>query len=684
MPVADLNLPRAKCWAAAALLLGFIAPAALAAEPPAPAETSASVTSYPAAFFAAMGPNTAYDMVQRIPGFTFDDGSSVRGFAGAAGNVLIDGQRPASKTDDLIAVLTRLPFAQVERIDLIRGAQPGVDMQGKTMVANVIRRKGQGFTGVAAIGQYTTGDGYTDPQVRLEGSWRLDGRTLEASLRTFKGHDSSEGGGPHRILGPNGQGLDSSEMHDTAPTRFNEGTAAYETPLLGGKLRMNLTLEDQRNGLDSGDDFRLAGRQVERVRTDQTDGEFGFHYNRDLTRGLALEILGLQHLNKTGSRSVFDTPADDQRFGVAHLGGESIGRGIVHWRPSEALTVDVGGELAYNWLKVRTSFSDNGAPIRIPAADVQVKETRGEVFTTATWRPRATLSLEAGVRIEDSTISSSGDVTLSKTLAYPKPRVVVTWSPDASNQVRLRIEREVGQLNFNDFVASASLNANGVIAGNPNLSPQQDWAVEAAYDRRFWKDGVVSLTLRHLVLKDAIDRVPVFAPSGVFDEPGNIGGGHEDDVIAAFNLPLRCFGIPGGEIRGLGTWRTSRVSDPTTGLSRRSSGQHPVDAELHFSQDLPKWRLNWGIDAAFRALERFYLFDEIDSNRSNTVYTLFADYRIRPDLTLRVQTDLGRTHVTGTRQVFAGPRSLNPLQFIDEKDHGFGPVIFTRLRKTFG
>src|SRR5437763_1821230 len=124
MRVADLCPTMTTAWAAA-LALGSATPA-VAADAPSPAEASAGVISYPAAFFAPMAPNTAYDMVQRIPGFSFDDGSSVRGFAGAAGNVLIDGQRPASKTDDLVSVLTRLPFAQVERIDLIRGAQTGI------------------------------------------------------------------------------------------------------------------------------------------------------------------------------------------------------------------------------------------------------------------------------------------------------------------------------------------------------------------------------------------------------------------------------------------------------------------------------------------------------------------------------------------------------------------------------
>src|SRR5689334_23328855 len=53
---------------------------------------------YNAAFFASQRPKTALDMVNWIPGFTFSAGDvSVRGFSGAAGNVLIDGERPADK-----------------------------------------------------------------------------------------------------------------------------------------------------------------------------------------------------------------------------------------------------------------------------------------------------------------------------------------------------------------------------------------------------------------------------------------------------------------------------------------------------------------------------------------------------------------------------------------------------------
>src|ERR1043166_6632172 len=65
---------------------------------PAPAQTSgADVTAYPASFFSNAELSTAFDMVGRLPGFVFDNGDGARGFAGTAGNVLIDGSRPRSE-----------------------------------------------------------------------------------------------------------------------------------------------------------------------------------------------------------------------------------------------------------------------------------------------------------------------------------------------------------------------------------------------------------------------------------------------------------------------------------------------------------------------------------------------------------------------------------------------------------
>ena len=86
---------------------------------PAPAQPGARTTAYDAAFFAQYAPATALDIVRRVPGFSIEQNNGdVRGFAGAAGNVVFDGARASSKSDSLETILARIPAARVLRVEI--------------------------------------------------------------------------------------------------------------------------------------------------------------------------------------------------------------------------------------------------------------------------------------------------------------------------------------------------------------------------------------------------------------------------------------------------------------------------------------------------------------------------------------------------------------------------------------
>ncbi|MBL9068839.1 MAG: Plug domain-containing protein [Sphingopyxis sp.] len=88
-------------------------------------------TAYASDFFSRSQPTSAHDMVVLLPGFRLVEGDTeLRGYSGASGNVLVDGQRPAGKAETLEEVLKRIPATRVERIELVRAGAPGVDMQG--------------------------------------------------------------------------------------------------------------------------------------------------------------------------------------------------------------------------------------------------------------------------------------------------------------------------------------------------------------------------------------------------------------------------------------------------------------------------------------------------------------------------------------------------------------------------
>ena len=54
-------------------------------------------------------------------------------------------------------------------------------------------------------------------------------------------------------------------------------------------------------------------------------------------------------------------------------------------------------------------------------------------------------------------------------------------------------------------------------------------------------------------------------------------------------------------------------------------------------------------------------------------------------MSLRFELDnAGRRPLKITREVFDGPRNIDPLDFVDFQDHKFGFEYYTRLRMDFG
>src|SRR3954471_2553058 len=150
---------------------------------PALAQEETGISVYPPSFFADARPATALDMLNRLPGFSLDTGtgSSVRGFAGTAGNALVDGARPTAKNDDLGAILQRIPATSVERVELIRGSAPGIDMQGQSVVANVVRKKEDSSQTIINANLLYTGGGQWAPYGGIEYHGQSGAYRYEAS-----------------------------------------------------------------------------------------------------------------------------------------------------------------------------------------------------------------------------------------------------------------------------------------------------------------------------------------------------------------------------------------------------------------------------------------------------------------------------------------------------------------------
>ena len=678
------------------LSASLLAAAALAASDPAPvAGTQGYVTSYPAAFFAPGQPTTALDMINRLPGFTLDTGQQVRGFGGAAGNILIDGVRPPDKGDTLDQILLRIPASSVVRIDLIRAGAPGVDMQGKTVLANVIERhdtKGKATLTLSGTRAY---DGRLSGKFLLEAEKRIGQVDLQGSIYIARMLDDGAGNGTWNRVFSDGSRVTAKDLTQGHENNY-KATGSIETPALGGKLKIDASLLIDPYHFTQQDLVDPVGEDFEHLFTRADTAEIGVRYERNLGAHASVETYALQQLGRQSTIDNFssdpltaaltgdDVTAD---FALHSTTGESIFRTTLKDTVSKSLTLQAGVEGDYNWLHTHTSFVENGVVTPLPAANVGVKELRGEAFVTAVWQARPNLSVEAGFRGEASHITSSGEVISARSLYYPKPRLVVAWSPGKNDQLRFRVEREVGQLNFNDFTAkSAGINTGTVNAGNPALDPEQDWVFEGTWDHRFWKGGDATITLRHYKYTQIEDRIGVLDPSGVtYDAPGDIGPGTEDDAIFGLTLPMDKLGLKNGQLTGLVTLRRTRVTDPTTGVVRDISNQPPSLWELHFNQGIPKLKSAWGFDINSGFEQAFYRFNEIDINKARTYVQLFYEYKPKTDLTLKIEllNATGR-HFEFSRQVYDGARNAYPLDFTDNRFLGVGRFVRLSVVKNFG
>ena len=134
----------------------------------------------------------------------------------------------------------------------------------------------------------------------------------------------------------------------------------------------------------------------------------------------------------------------------------------------------------------------NGVFVPLPSANARVEERRGESIRPGDLeicRPTGCSKRDRASKY--STISETGYTDQSRSFFYPKPRAVLTWTPNKNTQLRLRYERVLGQLDFINFVASSNLAASGVNAGNPDLKPDQPSQYEFSFERHFWDKGAL-------------------------------------------------------------------------------------------------------------------------------------------------------------------------------------------------
>ena len=286
--------PRVTTLAHGVLFLLFAAWPGAAAY--AQTQSKPFVTAYPSGYFTGSHPSSAMEMVTLLPGFRFDEGnSSVRGYGGAIGNVLIDGRPPASKQDTLSDTLKRIPSNSVGHVELMRPGVAGIDMQGYALLANVVRKVS------------------TAPRIRLEAEYMQYPHGKSApkwagEISLGKTYVLDLQGSIYRdILVPFGYGSKNRYRSDGSPlqlanydhpkyqdTWLLQGT--YRMPLLGGNFRVNGLVNDGRaiGVIDEQDFYPVRTFSGGGEREMRSNNEFGVQYTHPMWGGAEVEVIGIR------------------------------------------------------------------------------------------------------------------------------------------------------------------------------------------------------------------------------------------------------------------------------------------------------------------------------------------------------------------------------------------------------
>jgi len=585
----------ARSWAASTALATITALAGHGQ----PAEDARAANVFLPEDFQRFSPRTALDLVREIPGFSIQGSGGGRGLGQASGNVLLDGQRISGKSTDTLDVLDQIPIARVARLELVEATTLGIPgLSGQ--VVNVIT------TGGAVSGVW---EWRARLRERLEPRWgdaslSLNGETGDFNWRVGLNSNENRFGnaGPEIITDPFLNVVERRDEDLQGHEFFLEGTGGFTwSPPNGHEANLNASyaifrFDRRQQGLRTRFDdmsdpvFRRFDRGEDEWNS-EISGDYGFPL-----MGGSLKLIGVfrhedsrfrgrvREINNVTGDFIEGVRLDDD-----FVENEAIGRAEFDVSRQEGRDWQVAVESAYNRLDAGSSLfraeTDGAEILEDRATPTLVEENRYEVSLTHSRVLGPKLSLQASLSAEYSELSSEvGMDTRSESFVRPKGYVSATWEWDADTNLTARIEREVGQLSFFDFVDSQDLNNGNDDAANRALVPDQAWLFQLVLDRQLGDFGAFEITFEHEEIEDVIDRVPL--PGGG-EGVGNVDSASRTQLEVSSTLRLDPFGLDGVQIDFEWDAYDSEIIDQLTGEARRLSGSNDGSWSAEVRWDIP-------------------------------------------------------------------------------------------------
>ena len=657
---------------------------------------------YDQAYFRQYNITNAADAIKRIPGvenlssgnnsYEPGDNNKRRGFGSSGTQILINGERQSSKSNNIIKTLERINADSLIRIEVIRGTEAGLDVRSDGVIVNIIvdgnLSKDSG-TWSAALGYLTSGSSNwrgigswstkikkTDIILGFERIGDLNSRKYneftvdqEQSLLYYRLRETIEYQSSNRV------NIDlNSKINDKSTIRIN--TLVW----FNGKENAP-QIQEYFSPLDTNN--MAFYKKINWDRREDNDGwEFGgdWEYQINKNHSLKLRVVLTEENEDQNDISFLDDTENSYNNSTEtniRKENERIIRLSFNKLIDKKSSLEYGFESAYNKLNriFNLRFFDSNS-IETNAGLINtsglVEEDRYEGFLSYNLPLSEKIRAELALNYEWSEISQSGDVNLSREFKYWKPRIDIKWDYKKNRQIRFNIERNVGQINFDNFISSYDQFEETIRAGNPDLRPETSWKFKLEHEWRLPNDGgVITLKGSAREIDGPVDRLPIDGYAGI----GNLGSGERTKATIDGSIRINKL-LQGGVFRFSGYLQSSEVIDPVTNIKRDFTWYKRWQTMIGLRQDVPGGKYSWGL--TYRSQSQFNIYDPYLWGRFAQDPTLSFGFtaKINPRLNFNfiAKNILDTNFGFGRKLIYNGFKSNNDLliqENFDINEHSF-------------
>lgn len=645
--------------------------------------------------FARFAPRSAADMARQVPGFSIRQGGGARGLGAADTNVLINGRRISGKSNGPVDALNRIPVEEVVRLELVDGAS--LDIGGLTgQVLNVVTARSGGITGrfryAPQIRTRGTPPRLLEGQIAIAGSGRKDEWTLALENDSNRRSDD----GPELVFDGAGNLIDTREEKFNANfdtfglsgsyTRVaDSGNVLNLTGEVNGFIRRNTEVSQRSGSIDPVDRLRTL-----RSTEDEYNFEVGADYDFPFFGG-KLKLIGYHRYEDSPTTSSVttefadDSPVEGTLFTRDADEGETIARGEFTFGAAGGDVV-LALEGVKNFLEINAALEERDAqgvlqPVVLTGASDRVEEDRAEASVTYSRPLAANLSLQTSLGAEYSRISQAGPLGLTRTFYRPKGFVALDWKASETLNISGRVERQVGQLNFFDFIASVDLDVDNANVSNVELVPPQFWSLELEANIGLGALGTLALRPFYEDASDIVDLIPI---DGGGQAPGNIPSARTYGVEGDVTLLSDGLGWKGTRFDAGFRLAGSSVRDPLLGFARDLSGFQTKQLDFELRHDFAGSDWASGVTAFWNDRAQGVRLDQISLNRESFAFaTYYIENKDVEGLVIRLAINniLDRTNKVD-RTVFLD-RAAGVVDFTEDRDRKFGQIFTLEIEGTF-